>query len=411
MYRVMLADDEPIMRKALQSLIKWEDLDCQVVYTAANGNDVMEHLGEMAPDILVTDIQMPGKDGIALAEYIWENKLPVKVIILTAFADFSYAQSAIKYNVVEYVTKTGAFEGLIQAVENCKALLKEARAAEDPEARKAKEENFFKGVFDGSIYEDIPKRSRALGLELDTYRVLLFQFLLEKGLDQKRSLRIQDGLCNFFAMAFGKDLIQGVFLRKDLYCAVVRCTGTHTEEWLKITCAEIMDMTDNFMELYSYIGTSGLQTEIEMLPEAYAQASAALKHSACEDSEKMVFYTEKLDEETMDAVNPDTREALVKACLSYREEHYQEGITVSDIARAVGTSASYLSRVFKEITGATVIQSMNQKRLGKAKNYLDTTDMKIYEIADALGFENITYFSRFFKKHTGMSPKEYKECH
>ena len=52
---------------------------------------------------------------------------------------------------------------------------------------------------------------------------------------------------------------------------------------------------------------------------------------------------------------------------------------------------------------------MSMKKLEKAKEYLRETDMKIYEVAEALGFENITYFSRFFKKYTNLSPKEYKE--
>ena len=112
MYRVMVADDEPLMRKAMVSLTNWHELGCEVVYTAENGQQVMENLKEIKPDILITDIKMPGKDGIEIARYIWEEKLPIKIILLTAYADFSYAQSAVKYNVVDYVTKTGAFDGL-----------------------------------------------------------------------------------------------------------------------------------------------------------------------------------------------------------------------------------------------------------------------------------------------------------
>lgn len=97
MYRVMLADDEPIVRKALQTLIDWKRLGCEVVFVASNGREVLEHMEEEAPDILVTDIRMPGADGIALVKYVKEHELPVQVIILTAYADFSYAQAAVKY--------------------------------------------------------------------------------------------------------------------------------------------------------------------------------------------------------------------------------------------------------------------------------------------------------------------------
>ena len=100
---------------------------------------------------------------------------------------------------------------------------------------------------------------------------------------------------------------------------------------------------------------------------------------------------------------------VLTIALEYIEKYYQQTISVSDIARSVGTSTSYLSRIFKESTGETIIRTINQKRIEKAKAYLKETDLKVYEVADILGFENVTYFSRFFKKHTGVSPKEYKE--
>ena len=122
-YKVILADDEPIMRKALQTLIDWEKLDCEIVCVAENGYEVLEFLKENRADIMITDIKMPGADGIEILKYIWENKLHTKAILLTAYADFSYAQSAITYNVMEYVIKTGTFEHLVKAVEKCKKII------------------------------------------------------------------------------------------------------------------------------------------------------------------------------------------------------------------------------------------------------------------------------------------------
>ena len=67
-YKIMLADDEPIMRKALQSLIDWERIDCEIVYVAENGQEVLNALIEIKPDILITDIKMPGADGIEISK-------------------------------------------------------------------------------------------------------------------------------------------------------------------------------------------------------------------------------------------------------------------------------------------------------------------------------------------------------
>lgn len=73
-YKIMLADDEPIMRKALQSLIDWKSIDCEVIYVAQNGEEVLETLEIVRPDILITDIKMPGGDGVEISKYIWEKK-------------------------------------------------------------------------------------------------------------------------------------------------------------------------------------------------------------------------------------------------------------------------------------------------------------------------------------------------
>ncbi len=409
-YKIMLADDEPIMRKALQSLIDWERIDCEIIYVAENGQEVLNALTECHPDILITDIKMPGADGIEISKYIWENKLPTKVILLTAYADFSYAQSAIRYNVVEYVTKTGAFDELLRAVERCKMLLAEKKIliSEEKEARM---EQFFRGVYDGNIYSDVSGRYEQLSLPQSRYTVLFFKFLMDEATERFRRVRLYDSLKNFFHLAFSEQIIHGMFYKKDMYGILLQC-GADTEDariGLKETCTKVMDMMDNFMELYVYVGISKIHHNIEELPDAYDEAQAALNHSWHEKNEKLNFYSDDMKNEMAPVVSFDSKQSLVKESLEYIDKHYQEQMSVSDISRALGTSTSYLSRIFKESTGETIIRTINNKRIERAKAYLAETDYKVYEVADILGFENVTYFSRFFKKHTGMSPKEYKE--
>ncbi len=409
-YKIMLADDEPIMRKALQSLVDWERIDCEIVYVAENGQEVLNALMEIQPDILITDIKMPGVDGIEISKYIWEKRLQTKVILLTAYADFSYAQSAIRYDVVEYVTKTGAFDELLRAIERCKMMLAEKKmfVSEEKEARM---EQFFRGVCDGNIYSELETRYEQLGLPNTSYAVLFFKFLMDETTERIRRVRLYDSLKNFFHLAFSDQILYGMFYKKDMYGLLLKCS-TETESMkrgVKETCSKVMDMMDNFMELYVYVGISKVHGRIEELPDAYDEAQAALNHSWFEKSEKLVFYSDDMRNETVPVGTFDSKQSLVKESLEYIDKHYQEQMSVSDISRALGTSTSYLSRIFKESTGETIIRTINNKRIEKAKTYLEETDYKVYEIADILGFENVTYFSRFFKKHTGMSPKEYKE--
>lgn len=401
MYRVMLADDEPIMRKALLNFISWEELNCEVIYTAANGQEVMNHLEEMLPDILITDIRMPGHDGVDIAGYIWEKKLPVKVIILTAYADFSYAQAAIRYGVIEYVTKTGVFDGLSAAVEKCiEGIESEKKPGEHGEEKEA-EENFFRAVIDGSLFDEQEIRAKAERLHLQTedYQVMLLHFRMHEETDAQTRKKIHKSLKNFFHMVFGSQMLQGLFVKRDLFCVVLRKEKDSTGRQLEESCHEIIDMMDHFMKLGVYIGISEKSSELTELKEYYEQADTALKSAMAERKTKISFYQQGV---------VLRKDALLEECLQLIEERFKENLTVSDIARELGTSISYLSRIFKEATGNTLIYTIHQKKVEKAKEYLEQTDMKIYEIAAALGFENATYFSHFFKKHTGYSPKVYR---
>lgn len=112
MWKVMIADDEMYMLEALEKLINWEGLDCKLVYKAKNGEELLEQIKNEVPDIVITDIKMPLVTGLDVARYVYEQMLPTKVIILSAYADFNYAQEAIQYDVCGYIVKTSAIEKL-----------------------------------------------------------------------------------------------------------------------------------------------------------------------------------------------------------------------------------------------------------------------------------------------------------
>lgn len=514
MYRVMIADDEPLMRKAMVALTNWGELECEVVYIAENGRQVVEHLEEVRPDILITDIKMPGKDGIEIAKYIWEQKLPVKVILLTAYADFSYAQAAVKYNVVDYVTKTGAFDSLITAISKAKELIKTEREKRAASGGETAVEYFLKSVFDSSIYdeEEIREGVQKLGLCLDNYLVLVLHFRLNDEMSNEKRTRTYKSLFNFYSMIFGEQILRGIPMQRDLYAIVLNKIEEPYIDKLRQQSRQIADMMDNFMGLFVNIGISLRQNEITQLKPAYLQAESALGNSFTQSSNKISFYGyeemrqdkynpkldikmedicyyagqgdeenalrlfgEVLEEQKKELYTANTikstgliiqqklrkilgqyggdiyqvtgytesitekiqrsfyveeygsllediirktaryvevsvshKNTLVSGCEKFIEENYDKGISVTDIANHMGTSISYLSRTFKDATGEKLINTLNRKRIEKAKDYLKNSDKKIYEIADALGFENATYFSYFFKKYTGVSPKDYK---
>lgn len=99
----------------------------------------------------------------------------------------------------------------------------------------------------------------------------------------------------------------------------------------------------------------------------------------------------------------------VSEVVDYIYEEYSESISLESLARHFFMSKSYLSRIFKEVTGYTVNEYINVRRIKQAKVLLENSELNITELTCAIGYESITYFEKVFKKYTGMSPLQYRK--
>ena len=106
MYRVMIVDDEPLILAGIASLLDWKEYGCEISGKAANGQQALKLMEEQKPDIVITDIKMPGMDGIgfmkAVKERGWDD---VIFILLTNLEEFSLARQALSLGAVEYLVK------------------------------------------------------------------------------------------------------------------------------------------------------------------------------------------------------------------------------------------------------------------------------------------------------------------
>jgi two-component system response regulator YesN len=116
MYRVMLVEDENILRKGIEVLTNWNSLNCNVVYGASNGVEAYEYALSNPVDIVITDIRMPGLDGLELTKKLKIINSKIAVIILSAYGEFSYAQSALSLDVKQYVLKSNYRDNLPKAI-------------------------------------------------------------------------------------------------------------------------------------------------------------------------------------------------------------------------------------------------------------------------------------------------------
>lgn len=105
MYKVMLVDDENLILQGLLNIINWAELGLEVLHLADNGREALEKFQEVPVDIIITDINMPIITGLEIIKKVKEIKKDVKFIILSGYDDFSYARTAIKYGVENYILK------------------------------------------------------------------------------------------------------------------------------------------------------------------------------------------------------------------------------------------------------------------------------------------------------------------
>ncbi|MCR5823030.1 MAG: response regulator [Lachnospiraceae bacterium] len=123
MYRVLIVEDEDIIRKGIAYTMDWTSWDCCIVGEAANGAEGLEKIRELKPDIVIADIMMPVMDGIAMAREALKIA-SFKTVILTSYAEFDYAKQAIDLNVSAYLMKPVDKDEIKKAIDKIKEELK-----------------------------------------------------------------------------------------------------------------------------------------------------------------------------------------------------------------------------------------------------------------------------------------------
>lgn len=529
MFRVMIVDDESVIRKGLASIIEWDKLDCAIVYEAANGIEAKNGIDASEPDIIITDIKMPGMDGIDLTKYIYENYPRIKIIILTGYADFTYAQSAIKYGVTDFVLKPTSNRKIIEAVEKAKSQLITA----------LNKENILKGL-ESRINDDllqirekllheiidkvivnpaaINQKLNELGICMKSYFIIAYETEADRlesgnGDPEERSLVFQT-FQNMLSLSFKEYAYYNVTLGNTSACTVLTFEDSGYSSCLDtvlMISREIMQLMNNLMKCPICIGISGMHKNASELSIAYEEALNALsdgfynkstisvftgcitrnnkkefnfnknidliiahlqagkpekaeiemigliekfkseklsieyvknicillsslclkllpdpsEHLTAEQGNKDNLYKQILESRTFDhliailknvieytvsglKLNIASNSYLVKKALGYLKENYDKRVTLQDFADYIHVNGSYLSRIFSKETGETITEAVLRMKVDKARELLKDSRIKTYEVASLVGIEDPSYFSLIFKKHTGMSPKEYK---
>ncbi|MFV0466153.1 MAG: response regulator [Lachnospiraceae bacterium] len=153
MYKVMIVDDEPLVKIALRQIIDWESHGYYICGTAANGKEALEQISLQRPHIIITDLKMPVMDGIELIQELVQNHFDCRILILSNYSDYENVRKALKLGAHDYLLKINLRpDELISQLASCvKSLLSEHSAAIEQELHPVDWQNL---LFNSSITED-----------------------------------------------------------------------------------------------------------------------------------------------------------------------------------------------------------------------------------------------------------------
>lgn len=414
MYNVMIVDDELIIREGISTFIQWEKYNCEIVYTACDGLDAISFMKENSLDIVITDIRMPGKTGLELAAYAHQFKPTTRIIILSGYSDFKYAQEALRQGAFDFILKDNPLQKIELAVQ------KAVNEIEKEQSEKLRLDNIQK-KFDKS-YEE---------LKIKFYQDLIYDVPmalseLNEKTEQYR-IRNREYFCVVLKIQITDDSIHPtqdfinmitIYLKKMLYDVSPVIFPVHS----KYLCLVVDNAAElNFSSLMSSLeqllayaadntiyrlkaAISNKHSTIKELNTAYLECCYCFKHNT-RNTKKILLYK---DENVENIRTTEHTNLPIKKSIQYIENNYHTPIALSDIADIVGLNPSYLSRLFKKETGESITGYLNRIRIEKSKELLQDNSLRLRDIAESVGFNDVSYFSNTFKKSTGISPTEYR---
>lgn len=535
MFKALIVDDERLDREGLKGQVQWDALAISVVETAKSGFEALDIIHAIVPDILITDVKMPGMNGLSLAQKATELVPWIKIIFISGFDDFEYVRNALLINAYEYILKPVDTPELLSALKNVvNERIKEIKAREEnkelqnkvSESRPLLKHKLFCDMLYGTAgREDIETRIKSLELKIHEglYRVLLcelddYKIILEElpaGELEKLQEQIFDLLEHFEVPLCIAESVQieksryAVILnyKEDMETSNINTTShlaaeriiamvkDHTGmsvtlgmgsvvngmEALHISYDDscqallqkmlagkgsvleylpktsIKEMSVNFQntanELIQCIKTADLPKVYYLIDHLFDDLEAGniygnkyiqncciniisrMEITLLEMNErvenifgeevilwdKLMKYETILDirqwmknifravMEYFENRNSRKNRKIITAVIKYMEENYYKELTLKDIAGVFFYSPNYLGSVFKEELGLGFFEYLTDFRMKKAAEFLRQPGMKMYEIANHVGYKNVSSFINQFKLSYNMTPTEFRE--
>lgn len=504
--KIIVVEDEIRIREGICNLVERISDNYHVVATADNGKDGYELICKHEPDIVISDILMPEMNGIEMLEKLRnEGKMP-NTILISAYSEFSYAQTAIRLGVREYLTKPVTIDELTNALSNLEN--EQPPVGEVPEELSSlgnvmfgilngiidineEMEKFLSSRYDisenteftvmnaylGYYYEEnVTKVRKTIEQMLSVYEgqkstvielpndmsLIAIMYNVDNQENIERimqenirknsvslhrvclgmirsegisSIKTSYNLINNYLhwnMMFGDDVlitfpkITKIYAEKSAYPADIENkmkAAVYAKD--KVTALQEVKKFEN----YYFCGKLYDPREVK---EAYSRFIWAARETGKDISDRDLTETvqknliERIDNakssgemhDILDVVFSEILRAdseenavglTVKKTIKLIHDYYKDGITLDEIAGRLNITPEYLSAQFQKEMGLNFSSYIRNYRIGKAKHLLVGSNMKVYEVARQVGYQDSKYFSRVFRQVTGQKPDEYRK--
>jgi two-component system response regulator YesN len=358
MKRILIIDDEQQIRAGVTAKVEQCGDEAMVVCgEASHGAEALEWLETNFADICITDIRMPVMDGLTMIPLLTHKYPWMQCIIISSYDDFQYAQRAIQLGVTDYILKPIERDALRQSLDHAS--------------------------------QQIDQRRKDRAYHLMTKRIQQSQALVSRW----------------------KDLI--VTRQFNKYPLLVTDTLSMMEEW----CQGELYLLDALS--YTWIQMVAAEVKLDQPGLTAIRDSELGFESVVLPHQSTRFYFRlcavlRLERGILDLFNTAKNSSVpenakvVSSVKQYICEHYPEKINLEELAALIPISKSYLTVLFKQSAGLTIWNYLVEVRMNHAKLMLLDQQLKIYQIANRVGYENSEHFSKLFKEYFGVTPKEYR---
>ncbi|MDL4840896.1 response regulator transcription factor [Aquibacillus rhizosphaerae] len=394
-WKVLIADDESIIRDGIRSSVDWEKFDMEVVGEAEDGEEAVELAIKHQIDILLIDLNMPIMNGITAMKKLKEKLPDCKLLVISGYDEFSYAQEAIRLQVEDYVLKPINPEKLQNLLIELKQKL-DMEVNQETYFKRATNQikkhhvqlkgRFFRDWIEGQLAkEEIEEQLQFFGLPASV--PLQHMVVRWPEYHQNQTVSQENDRRNFlFAI---ENIVEEILGSEKLAVFRDQTNLLNVCLWKKVTNEQIEIIEEtikNYLKITVYWYVEDVTADD--LTNYYK-----------------VYDWCKTQVDKQVRISP-----IVKQAKNYVEEHYQDSaLKLERVAEELHVSTVYLSRMIKQELGISYVGLLTQMRINKAADLLKTTDMTIRDIAEEVGYETQHYFSTAFKKVVGISPNQFKK--